>query len=394
MSNLLFYQYPNLFEWETEIVHSEPSGNFWVVQLRDTAFYPEGGGQPPDLGRIDGIEVVDVQKRDGTVFHWLKEKPRKEKVFCKIDQQRRIDHTQHHTGQHLLSAVCLSLFGFETMSFHLGSHYATIDVNTTTINDEQLEQIEEKVNFHIYENRIVRTFYLTREEIRHYPLRKIPEGLDRYRIVEIEGIEYNACAGTHVQQTGEIGMVKILKTEKVRNMTRIYFICGNRARKDYHEKNKLISHLTNQYTTSQDQLVDQIEKFRSQLKTLQQQYSTIFAEYADRLVQDLLVKNQDPFITTIFSNLPIKEISHIAKKLAQQTNQLILLGTTKEWKFILTHNGNLSFHCGKMIQSLAALHEGKGGGNNHTAQAIFQSESNFHHFYDTIIRYLRNETIQ
>ena len=183
-----------------------------------------------------------------------------------------MEHSQHHSGQHLLSAVCLSRYGYETVSFHLGEYTATIDLNTPHLTDEEMDEIENIVNKRIFENRNIRIFHINRKDRDQYRLRKIPDHIEKLRIVEIEGIEYNACGGTHVRSTAEIGLLKLLKTEKVRGMVRLHFICGSRLLNDYRKKHRLITDLSNKMTTGPDTLGKQIEKMGRENKQMKKEY--------------------------------------------------------------------------------------------------------------------------
>lgn len=279
MTERLFYTNPKIYEWETEITDVFQYNDFYYVTLKETAFYPGGGGQPADLGWIDSYKVVDCIKRDNEVYHVLKEKPEEKMVHCKIDQYRRIDHTQHHSGQHLLSAVCLNLFDVNTISFHLSHETATVDLDVSSLTQEQLHQIEQTVNEHIIANHKVNVFYINRDDAVHYNIRKIPKDIDRLRIVQIENVEYNACAGTHVQSTSEIGLLKLLKTEKIKGKIRLYFICGLRLLKDYNEKHQLVTELTKTLTTGQALLIHQVVKMKQDKNEKERKYVSLFNQY-------------------------------------------------------------------------------------------------------------------
>lgn len=160
MTKKLFYTNPDIMEWTTKITSSKYENGKWVITLQETAFYPEGGGQPCDTGKIAGIPVENVYKDHDEVYHILPMKPEQEEVSCAIDAKRRLVHTQHHSGQHLLSATCLDLYGFETLSFHLSDETATIDLDVEALTEEELIMIESEVNRRIFANIPVRTFYI------------------------------------------------------------------------------------------------------------------------------------------------------------------------------------------------------------------------------------------
>ncbi|WAA11029.1 alanyl-tRNA editing protein [Fervidibacillus albus] len=367
----LFYSNPAIFEWDAEISDVEQVDDGWKVKLNQTNFYPEGGGQPCDLGTIDGKEVVDVQKFGDDVIHIMKEKPEKQFVHCQIDKRRRIEHTQHHSCQHLLSAVCLQLYDFKTVSFHLSNDKATIDLDVPDVSDEQICNIEKLTNDYIVQNRKVNIFYLDEEELSTYPLRKIPKGLKRYRIVEIEGVEYNACGGTHVTSTAEIGCMKILKREKNRGKMRIYFTCGLRLLDDYRKKHETISRLVKQLGTSQQMLEQKIEQLMVDQKGMESRYDKLFSELADVYIEKWHKSLEHGFAMEIFEEKTMKELNVLATKWFLKGGKIALLASLSERRILFAHNGNVDFHCGMFMKEIVRRFSAKGGGDSKRAQGLF-----------------------
>jgi len=237
MIEKIYYTSPYTTKWTASILSSFESNNRYYVELNKTAFYPEGGGQPSDIGTIAGHKVLDVTEKDHSVFHEI-DKPLEVdiQVECEIDWNRRFDHMQQHTGQHLLSAILSDVFNIHTVSFHLGKDIASIDVNVPSIDDKALIEIEQAVNKAIYANKPLNTYYVSQDQLSTLSLRKMPELEDeQIRIVEIHTLDTSACCGTHVRSTGELGIIKLLKTEKQRGHTRLFFKCGMRALKDYEQ---------------------------------------------------------------------------------------------------------------------------------------------------------------
>ena len=216
----------------------------WQVALDRTAFYPAGGGQPWDTGVLVAtaksgavLEVVVERVEEdesGEVWHFVRKPlPEGTSVVGRVDADRRMDHAQQHTGQHLLSAVFLSELGARTVSFHLGAESVTIDLAVEKVSEEELRRVEAAANRLIYEDRAMRPGWVEREEaeamLARGELRKLPERVGRMRIVEMEGVEFNACGGTHVRSTGAIGGLLVRRVEKVKQSWRVEFCCGLRA---------------------------------------------------------------------------------------------------------------------------------------------------------------------
>ncbi|REJ14716.1 MAG: hydrolase [Caldibacillus debilis] len=390
MTEKLFYTDPKVFEWDAEVTGAAFHDGLWHVTLDKTAFYPEGGGQPCDLGTIAGKEVIHVMKKGEEVVHIIKEKPEGTRVHCQIDKVRRLVHTQHHSGQHLLAAVCLKMYRAKTLSIHLSMNSAAIELDVPALSDEQLENIEKEVNRLILEGRRIRIFYINRAEAGRYDLDEIPEGIERLRIVEIEGVEYNACGGTHVGSTSEIGPLKILKTERVRGHVRLHFICGIRLFEDYKEKLSLLADILEKLSTAQDTVLQKIEKIKKELKEKEQKYNALFDEYAELLTDRFIAEQKGPTAGKIFPDKTVKELSIISHKLLQKGMKAAVLGTILENKIILTQNGDLAIDCGKIIKQHAPAFSGKGGGTPVKAQAQFPDSEKLNEFFRFVTGHLGN----
>ena len=234
-----------MFGWTRHAVgESGQREQLWQVALDRTAFYPMGGGQPWDTGMLvataksGAVLEVPVERVEedeaGEVWHYVR-KPLLEgtEVVGRVDAERRMDHAQQHTGQHLLSAMFLREMGARTVSFHLGADSVTIDLGVEKVGEEELRRVEAAANRLIYEDRAMRPRWVEREDaegmLARGELRKLPERAGRMRIVEMEGVEFNACGGTHVGSTGAIGGLLVRRVEKVRQGQRVEFCCGLRA---------------------------------------------------------------------------------------------------------------------------------------------------------------------
>jgi alanyl-tRNA synthetase len=198
------------------------------VYLDRTAFYPASGGQPHDLGTINGIEITEiVDEEDDRVAHVLVAPLDATEAECRVDWRRRFDHMQQHTGQHLLSAVLIDLFQARTVSFHMGAESSTIDIARSALDSDEVRRAVEHANQIVFENRPVTvTFQHSSEDL---SLRKATEREGTVRVVSIADLDRSACGGTHVRATGEIGPIAIRKLEKVRGNVRVEFLCGMRA---------------------------------------------------------------------------------------------------------------------------------------------------------------------
>jgi alanyl-tRNA synthetase len=198
-----------------------------VVYLDRTAFYPSSGGQPFDTGVLGGVQVEEVIDEGDEIAHRLERPIESGAVNAEVDWKRRFDHMQQHSGQHLLSAVLVELFGWETVSVHIGSTSSTIELATPSVESRQVVEAEQRAAELITENRAVRITSEDAAAVRG--LRKETGRTGAIRIVSIEGLDRSACGGTHVRATGEIGCVLLRGTEKIRGNVRLEFLCGGRA---------------------------------------------------------------------------------------------------------------------------------------------------------------------
>lgn len=370
MSKKLYYDSAYIREWQTRISRVEEREDGYYVILEETAFYPHGGGQPCDEGRIQGVPVLDVISEGENVLHKLASLPGEDVVTCEVDWKRRFDHMQQHSGQHLLSAVCRDLYQAMTVSFHLGTDYATIDIEQPELSPAQLAAIENEVNQQIYKNRTISSYFVTEEELAKLPLVKQPKVTENIRIVEIQDVEYNACGGTHVSATGEIGMIKLLKAEKQKGNTRIYFKCGYRALQEFNDSLKILGALSIKFNTGKDEIIDRVEKWELEAKQLQAELTQLKEENDAYMVNELLAQREGNLIARVFESKSMKDLQNLAGKLAAQSDCPVLLATISENKVVLANNSE-ALSCGAFFKANLAAYQGKGGGSDKIAQARF-----------------------
>ena len=237
MTERLYYTDSYLTEFRARVVERSPDGG--RIYLDRTAFYPTSGGQPFDTGSIAGAPVVDVVDEGERIAHVLGAAVSMDEVECWLNWQRRFDHMQQHSGQHLLSAVMAELFQIATLSVHFGAASSTLDLDTASLSPDQVRAAELRASEIVFENRPVSVHFADNSE--DLGLRKASGRAGVLRVVSIEGIDRSAC--THVRATGEIGPVLIRKLDRVRSTVRVEFLCGlralNRARADFEALSKI-----------------------------------------------------------------------------------------------------------------------------------------------------------
>lgn len=225
----LYYEDVYKKEFTATVVECREQKKGYVVILDESAFYPEGGGQPSDVGTLGDAKVTEVHEKDGELLHYTdKALEVGAKVEGKIDWARRFDLMQQHSGEHMVSGLIHEAYGYDNVGFHMGSDTITIDLNGP-LDEAQLAEIERKTNQKIWEDTQIKIIYPTAEELEKIDYRSKKELTGQVRIVEFPGVDICACCGTHVTHTGEIGMVKLLSVEKFREGVRIEMICGKRV---------------------------------------------------------------------------------------------------------------------------------------------------------------------
>ena len=225
----LFYEDVYIREFEAIVLSCEERQEGYYIILNETAFYPEGGGQPADKGTIEGEEVLDVQCLDGEICHIMK-KPLKagEQVVGRINWEWRFDLMQQHSGEHIVSGMIHEKYGYENVGFHMGEEVITIDLSGM-LTEEQVAEIEQKVNDYIWMNQEVNIFYPDERQRKLIPYRSKKELTGEIRLVEFPGADLCACCGLHVTHASQIGLVKILSSKKFRDGVRMEMLSGKRA---------------------------------------------------------------------------------------------------------------------------------------------------------------------
>lgn len=386
MTDKLYYESAFIREWETKVSRIEEKADGLYLVLEQTAFYPHGGGQPCDTGTISGIPVLDVILEGGEVFHKVESLPGGAEVSCKLDWERRFDHMQQHSGQHLLSAVFRELCGAMTLSFHLGTDYATIDVELTELSPARLLELEAEVNRQIYLNRSITSYFVSGEELAGLPLVKQPTVTENIRIVEIEGIEYNACGGTHVPSTGAIGMIKLLRADKQKGNIRVTFKCGSRALAEFNDNVRILGALSAKFNTGKDEIMDRIEKMEQEQKQLHAELTALKEQNDSYAAGELLAAQEQGsrIIAQTYEHKSLKDLQSFAVKLTALTDLPVLLLSATENKLVFAQSGNAGLSCGAFFKEHLGGFGGKGGGSDKLAQAGFTDWEQALAFYEFV----------
>ncbi len=351
-----------------------------AIVLDKSYFYPTSGGQPFDKGAINDVPVLDVTIReaDGAVLHWIATGDIwSDDIVADIDWGRRFDHMQQHTGQHILSQAFMRVANAETLSFHLSDETVTIDLETTAVQPEHIEQAEYLANQVVWQNRPVHIRAASAEEAQQLPLRKIPAGRDgRLRLIEIEDFDISACGGTHVGATGEVGLIKIVKLGRAGANLRVEFCCGRRALQDYRQKNSVVNRLTAVLTTSAGEVVDSVTRLQDEVKEtrrqIKRQQNSLLQLEANSLLAQGTKKNATTIVSRVYADSE-SDVSHLrtlASRLTKDGNVVALLGLAgSKCMLIFSRSAAAPGDMNQLIKpSLQMLGSASGGGTAEMAQ--------------------------
>lgn len=383
MTERLYYQDSYLKEFRAKILKKIKIDNQPAVVLDETAFYPTSGGQPHDKGVIQDVPVVEVVEEGDEIIHILKEELKEEinsEVVGKIDWERRFDHMQQHSGQHILSAAFEKLWNADTVSFYLGDEICTLDIMKGNITSEEVKKAEILSNNIVLENKPIKVYFVDQERANELNLRKIPPQKEDIRIVEIKDFDVCACCGTHCGTTGEVGLIKILKWEKKGVKIRLDFICGKRSLKDYYWKNELIKNISNKLTIKDIELGEAVERMLEERKEIRKElreFKEKLQEYeAKRLIAKSSIRdNGIRIINKVFEEKNFQEVRGLVQKIINLNDSVVVLAGIKNKgegegaKILFACSRVLKYDMNGLIREAGKFIEGRGGGAPNFAQA-------------------------
>lgn len=342
------------------------------IYLDRTAFYPTSGGQPHDTGRIEGVAVIDVIDEGDRIRHRVAAPVDADEVECTIDWPRRFDHMQQHSGQHLLSAVLVELYGAETVSFHLGRDASTIDIAVPALSPEQLREAERRANEIVFEDRPITVSF--EEAAAAQGLRRASDREGLLRIVAIEGLDRSACGGTHVRRTGEIGPVLIRRAEKIRGMVRLEFLCGRRAVERARADHEALAQVARVLSCALDEAPALVAAQQARLAEAEKSRARLALDLAAaRGRQAYQETTPDPAgIRAVVRHSRTGAITDELRAEAQSFTagpQAVFLATFEEPpSVLLALSADLGRHAGDLLKEALAEAGGRGGGSARIAQ--------------------------
>lgn len=343
----------------------------WEITLDQTAFFPEGGGQPWDTGTLGGANVLEVHERDGEVIHYT-DRPLEagSQVEGCLDWERRFDHMQGHSGEHILTGCIHRRFGYDNVGFHMGSEEITIDFNGL-LTGEELDEMEREANEAIYRNLPVQILTPSPEELENMEYRSKKELSGQVRITVIPGVDVCACCGTHVEHTGEVGLIKVLGMIHYKGGVRISLLCGRKALLHTAKRQKQIASLSVLLAAKQDEVPAAVERLKAEKEKLEMELSRMRQAQTEAKAAALPERNGG---LAVFEEMDPVQLRRYCTLLYEGGKGDIVLACARRGDGCLYVLGSSKRDMRSFSKKLNGLLRGKGGGSSLMAQGTFQAE--------------------
>ena len=390
---------PFTFEFSAEITGQKKLGDGRTgLLLAKTYFYPTGGGQEHDSGTIGSANVIDVFADEaGDVIHVVDRDVNETEAQAIIDQTRRLAFMQHHSGQHLLTQAFQRIGNLETVSAKISiDSPSTIDLQTTQVGDEAIMRAEDWANSIIRQDRVVKSYWITDEQIPTVPFRRPPKVKGHIRVVEIDSLDYSACGGTHCTRTGMIGMVKVLRAERRGDKTRIHFYAGERAFQYLRACHTIVMKIAHEYDTNPEGILGALERQQEFLRTAQRELED--ARAANTIAEARrLAESAEPFeglrlVLASFRDRPAQELRTLASQMQGEPGLVGVLAAFDGSKISLAVacGENVRVSANELIRTQLAEINARGGGDARLAQGGGTTdEEHWRHIFDHSRNFVR-----
>jgi alanyl-tRNA synthetase len=373
MTDLLYYNQPYLTEFECEVMEARVENDFLNIILNGTIFYPGGGGQLPDHGLIDKWPLLKIKKLQNTIVHSVeKTAPLKKggKVKIKLDWPRRFYHMQQHSGQHLLSRLLYEQ-NLQTVSVHLGEQQTLIEIKGQ-FNEEIIKQkIIPSARKYIAKALPIKSYELKRNDLKKIPLRREAGDWDTLRIVEIDGYEYAACGGTHLNNSAQIGTILYAGYEKIRSNIRLKFLIGQSAEQQIEKLQNLEKGVGGILSCGVDNALAAIMALKNENHQQRQENKRYRKTYIQQRAAEI-ISTKTAVVFAVLKNEPIKDLQDIARYIASNyESSALLLG---EDKFVLTAPEKIKNRANAFMNECRRNLSIKGGGPPGFIQGIYRKD--------------------
>ena len=366
MTKKLYYQDGYMTRFIGKVLSCEEGKKGIEVVLDQTAFYPEGGGQPADMGILGDAKVSYVFIKDEVIYHVVdKALEVGAEVEGVIDFERRFDLMQQHSGEHIISGLVNAKYGYNNVGFHLSSDYTTCDFDGE-LTKEQVQEIETLANESIYKNLAIDCTIYNDQEIKEKPYRSKLDLVGNVRLVTVPDYDTCACCGVHVKTTGEIGLIKCTNVERHRGGTRVTMLCGKRALKDAQQKQDIIAEVSKMLSAKPEVITTNLAKVQNELVEMKQKVASLTSELLEYKSADYLNTNE-PAICIYEKELAGDALRRVCLMLIEKTDKkvLVLTGEGENLKYGLAAK---EMDVRPLNKLLTSEFNGKGGGKSELCQ--------------------------
>ncbi len=378
----LYYSDSYIKDFDAIVISCDKAEKGYKVVLDKTAFFPEGGGQQADTGFIGNTKVRDVQEKDDVIYHYVdKELDASTEYICKIDWEQRFLRMQSHSGEHIVSGVVHSLFGYDNVGFHMEEDYVTVDFSGE-LTRQQLDEVEEKTNRYIYDNVEIECFFPNENEIESLDYRSKLDLKEGVRLVRIGEADLCACCAPHVKRTGEIGVVKILDFMRHRGGVRIVMKSGLKALYDYREKYASVYDVSVMLSSKQHEIASYVEKKIRENETLHRSFNDFKMQIAENDKENLcLVGDVALFISSFYDADMMRELANYGMT---QKEICVILSGSEENGFSYVA-GSLNFDLMKFAKNFNTALNGRGGGRGTMIQGkVTAKKADVLNYFDSL----------
>ena len=346
---------------------------------------------PGTRGRSTGSRSSRSSTSTGSILHVLASELPAGTVRGRIDGSLRADHRQQHTGQHVLSQAFWELLKGETLSFHMGPEISTLEIGLKSIGDAECDRVEDRANAVVREDREVKTYFVPEERIGEVPLRKPPKKQGLLRVVEVDGFDYSACGGTHVRRTGEIGLIKLGATEKIRGNLRFDFLCGERALRDYRAKDRAGRRLAASFSCAPGDTPAQVEKLAAEHRALKKRARGLGERLAAFESEEIVRAAGGRVVAGILDDRTPEEARALALAVVRRGELAVAYGAAGESQghLILARSENLKADLRQLVPVVAAVVPVKGGGGPSLVELVTAEPARLREAVDAAAAWLR-----
>ena len=378
----LYYDDSFAREFDAEALHCEPfkpdresasPAQTWSLILDRTLFYPTSGGQPNDSGQLGEANVLDVRDEEDRILHIVDRPLQPGPVKGSIDWERRFDHMQQHTGQHLLSAVFLERHALPTVSFHLGAELSTIDLRGSEPSGAMLEEAEHAANQVVFEDRSIIIRYGTAQELAQMGVRKEVDRAGILRAIEIQGVDLQPCGGTHLKSTVQIGVLLVRRCTKIRQDWRVEFVCGRRAEQAARADFQLLRRVAERLNSSPADVVSMADRVMIERDTQHKSLQLLTQRLAEAEASVALQttpsgSNGTRLISRVIHGVEPEYLASFATQLTQAEKTIALLAHQDSGHLVFAQHPTTGKDMNALLRQVLEKLGGKGGGTRDFAR--------------------------